>query len=68
MRDNPFLTADEAAALLRLSPRSLEGFRYRGNGPRYSKAGRRVLYRRADIEAWIDRQARDNTHQKPEAH
>lgn len=68
MGENPFLTVDEAADLLRLSPRSLEGFRYRGGGPRYSKAGRRVLYRRTDIEAWIERQARDNTHRAPAAH
>jgi hypothetical protein len=42
---NPeFLTNDEAAAFLRLSPRTLEKQRVLGGGPRYRKFGARVLY------------------------
>ena len=44
---NPeFLTNDEAAAFLRLSPRTLEKQRVLGGGPRYRKFGARVTRRR----------------------
>ncbi len=47
-----FLTQAEAAKLLRLSPRTLERHRVAGTGPRFVKAGRRVLYRQSDLEDW----------------
>jgi excisionase family DNA binding protein len=47
-----YLTQREAAEVLRLSERTLERHRLAGSGPAFVKAGRRVLYRRADIEAW----------------
>ena len=28
--------------------------RHFGGGPTYSKLGRKVVYRRADVEAWIE--------------
>jgi predicted DNA-binding transcriptional regulator AlpA len=43
----------EAAALLRLSERTLERLRVSGDGPRYVKYGRRIAYRTADVEAWV---------------
>ena len=49
-----FLTQDEAAKRLRLSPRTLERMRLNGDGPRFIKAGRRVLYRNSSLEAWVD--------------
>ena len=36
----------------RLSPRTLERWRYRGTGPQYLKVGGRVVYRLSDIEAF----------------
>jgi len=36
----------------RLSPRTLERWRYRGTGPRYLKVGGRIVYRLDDIEAF----------------
>ena len=36
----------------RLSPRTLERWRYRGTGPQYLKVGGRVVYRLDDIEAF----------------
>ncbi len=52
---NPeFLTNDEAAAFLRLSPRTLEKQRVLGGGPRFRKFGARVLYAVADLRAWAD--------------
>ena len=47
-----YLTNDEAAAFLRLSPRTLEKQRVIGGGPRFRKFGRRVLYAFEDLEAW----------------
>ena len=49
-----YLTNDEAAAFLRLSPRTLEKQRVMGGGPRFHKFGRRVMYAIADLEAWAD--------------
>jgi hypothetical protein len=36
----------------RLSPRTIEGWRQRGIGPRFLKVGGRVLYRISDVEAY----------------
>lgn len=49
-----YLTNDEAAAFLRLSPRTLEKQRVIGGGPRFRKFGRRVMYAVVDLEAWAD--------------
>lgn len=48
-----YLTQIQAAELLCLSGRTLERYRLEGNGPKFVKAGRRVLYRRSDLEAWL---------------
>ena len=61
MTDTVFLTQPETAKLLRLSERTLERYRVSGFGPRFVKAGRRVLYRPADIEAWTDQRTFSNT-------
>ena len=42
------------AELLDVSERTLERMRAEGSGPRFSKAGRRVLYRLADVEEWLE--------------
>ena len=49
-----YLTNDEAAAFLRLSPRTLEKQRVVGGGPRFRKFGRRVMYAVIDLETWAD--------------
>ena len=49
-----YLTNEEAASFLRLSPRTLEKKRVEGSGPRYRKLGRRVLYAVSDLESWAD--------------
>ncbi len=53
-RVDRYLTNDEAAEYLRLSPRTLEKQRVIGGGPRFRKFGRRVLYAIADLEIWAD--------------
>lgn len=49
-----YLTNNEAADFLRLSPRTLEKQRVIGGGPRFRKFGRRVMYAISDLEAWAD--------------
>jgi predicted DNA-binding transcriptional regulator AlpA len=48
------LDTKEAADFLKLSPRTLENFRNLGDGPPFRKLGRRVLYARSDLEAWVN--------------
>ncbi len=50
------LTTEETAALLRTPPGSLRYWRHVGKGPSWVRIGRRVLYRRADVEAWVAQQ------------
>ena len=57
-----YLTNDEAAAFLRLSPRTLEKQRVIGGGPRFRKFGRRVMYAVADLEAWADARSFEATY------
>ena len=60
-----FLTTQEAADYLRESPRTLEGRRVSGDGPVFYKAGKgkgaRVLYRREDLDAWVEARAFQST-------
>ena len=48
------LTISEAAELLRAPVATLRYWRHRDIGPRSFRLGRRVLYRRDDLVAWID--------------
>ena len=50
------LTIAEAAQLLRTPVATLRYWRHRNTGPRSFRLGRRVLYRRDDLHAWIDAQ------------
>jgi excisionase family DNA binding protein len=52
------LSKEEAAELLGVSPRTLEDWRLHGTGPKGIRVGRRLRYRPADIERWLDAQAR----------
>ena len=52
----------EAADFLNLSVRSLQGFRYRGGGPRYVRiSGRCIKYRRIDLREWTEARLRSST-------
>jgi hypothetical protein len=44
-----------------LSPRTLENWRWRGEGPPFVKVGRKVVYRLVDVEAYEREQLRTNT-------
>jgi hypothetical protein len=59
-----FLTLDEAAAELKVCGRTLDRWRRLGEGPPITKLGRRILYRRSSVQAWLH--ARE--HQGPDDH
>jgi len=50
-----------AADYLGLSPATLETLRIRGGGPTFSKLGRRVVYQREDLDAWLAERKRRST-------
>ena len=49
----------ELAARWKVSPRTLERWRYVGDGPSFIKLGGRVIYRIEDVEAFELRELRD---------
>ena len=48
------LTTEELAELLQVSIRTIEGWAYRGVGPRVTKIGSNRRYRPADVAAFLD--------------
>jgi len=58
---NSYLTQQEAAELLRLSPRTLERMRLDGSGPRFRKFGKRVTYAVEDLRAYADARSFQST-------
>jgi len=51
----------ELAARLHISPRTLERWRWAGEGPQFIKLGGRVVYRLEDVEAFEAEQIRQAT-------
>ena len=49
-----FFTIAEAAELMRVKRRTLDNFRWRGEGPRFRRHGGRIVYHRDDLLAWSD--------------
>jgi hypothetical protein len=47
------LNQREAADALRLSERTLERYRVSGEGPPFVRAGKRIMYRLADLDSWV---------------
>ena len=56
-----FLSTNEAARFLCLSPRTLEKHRSHGTGPMYRKLGGRIVYSIDDLESWADKGLRSST-------
>ena len=50
----------------RMSPRTLERWRYRGTGPQFLKVGGRVVYRLEDIETFEAERLRATISGKPD--
>lgn len=62
VEENKKFRAKEAARFLGLSPSTLAKMRLRGDGPRYAKAGPRiVLYDLKDLETWVETRKRRST-------
>ena len=60
-----YLSNDEAAKFLKLSPRTLEKQRVVGGGPRFRKFGRRVVYALEDLEMWANERVCASTSDVP---
>ena len=51
--EQAYLDTEEAARYLCLAPITLYRKRVDGDGPPFSRIGGRVIYRRADVDAWV---------------
>jgi predicted DNA-binding transcriptional regulator AlpA len=57
MNSLPLMDTNETAAFVHLKPATLRYYRHIGKGPKsFVMGGRRVLYRREDVEAWYRKQ------------
>ena len=56
--DHDLLTITEAADITRAPLATLRYWRHLGIGPRSFRLGRRVVYRRSDLQDWITAQQR----------
>lgn len=56
-----FLSNDQAAAYLNISPRTLERWRFEGKGPTFRKFGRRAMYAQRDLSEWAESRRRTST-------
>lgn len=52
--ESPLLNIDEAAAYLKVSVSTLARMRRDKNGPSYVQLGARVVYRKVDLDAYIE--------------
>jgi predicted DNA-binding transcriptional regulator AlpA len=56
-----FLRTKDAAQYLGLANATLERYRVIGDGPRFSKLGRAVVYARDDLDTWVAARQRTST-------
>ncbi len=61
-RGSPFLTTQQAAFYLGLSPRTLQEYRTGGVGPAFRRHSRRVCYHIDDLDAWSKGVAQAGAH------
>ena len=54
----PLATPQEVAAYLNVPVKTVYQWRWKHAGPRSSKVGVHIRYRWADVEKWLDEQAR----------
>ncbi len=59
---NELLKETDAAQFLKMSVRTLQGYRLRGGGPKFVNISHRaVRYRRCDLLEWIESKLRTST-------
>lgn len=56
-----FLSTNQSAEQLRVSPRTLEKYRVTGGGPKFFKIGRLVYYTPQTLEEWTASRLRTST-------
>ena len=61
--DNDLLTPINAGVVLKIRPKTLANWRVIGNGPRFIKAGGKVVYRFQDLMTCVGQRSRLNTSQ-----
>lgn len=54
---NEWMTPEELADHLRIPVSTVYAWRYKGTGPKGSRVGRHVRFRRSDVDAWLEAQA-----------
>ncbi|MGE0713888.1 MAG: helix-turn-helix transcriptional regulator [Alphaproteobacteria bacterium] len=56
LNENPILSEREAVEFLGIaSTRALQRWRQVGGGPPFVRLGRRIGYRRADLDGWVNK-------------
>lgn len=53
-KGSPFLSTEQAAFYLGVCPRTLQGLRSEGSGPRFRRHCRHVRYHIDDLNAWSE--------------
>ncbi|MFH6687307.1 helix-turn-helix domain-containing protein [Cellulosimicrobium funkei] len=66
MHDDDLVTVEEAATMTRLSPSTVRYLIHKGTFAPSGKFGRRRMFRRSELRAWIDQQF-ENEKQKASA-
>ena len=51
-----YLSPTQVAEMLHVKPRTLETWRREGSGPPFRRFAKRVLYKREDVERWLENQ------------
>lgn len=60
-KTSPYMRPAEAAEYVRLSVSTLAQMRVEQRGPKYFKAGGRVLYRLQELEEWVESRIYEGT-------
>lgn len=55
---DPLLTREEAASFLRVQPCTLAAWSTKGSGPKVTRLGTRVLYRKSSLEEFAEAHTR----------
>jgi excisionase family DNA binding protein len=56
---DPLWGPDDVSAYTKVPVQTLYRWRVEGKGPRASKLGRHLRYRKSDVDAWVDAQSDD---------
>ena len=52
--DDQLMTLEEVGAYLQVPVKTLYDWRHKGCGPRGTRVGRYVRYRRAEVDSWLE--------------